>query len=164
MFPKQKRYHLGRSQRAAIEEIANGLTVYQALQKYRIPLSRYNKWLENKSFIDWLEICISGAIRQRLNRLTLCESPETSRKACLDMIAMQKNDIEQLKTQTDGKEDNSCEITSRENSVLLSVLAEIKAKKAGQVAPNDITELQQITANDAQTTANASKLQQMITK
>src|SRR3989339_1711565 len=140
MFPKQKRSHLGRSQRAAIEEIANGLTVYQALQKYRIPLSRYNKWLENKSFIDWLEICISGAIRQRLNRLTLCESPETSRKACLDMMAMQKIDIEQLKTQTAGKDDNSCKVTPHESSILLSVLAEIRAKKAGEITPDDITE------------------------
>jgi len=140
MFPNQKRYHLGRNQRAVIEDLANGISAYQSLKNHHIPLSRYNKWLKNKSFIDWLDICISGSMRQRLNQLTLCENPETSRKACLDMMAMQKNDIEQLKTQTAGKDDNSCKVTPHESSILLSVLAEIRAKKAGEITPDDITE------------------------
>ena len=140
MFPKQKRFHLGRNQRAVIEDLANGFSVYRSLQRHSIPLSRYKKWLENESFTNWLDMCISGTMRQRLNQLTACESPETSRKACLDMIAIQKSDAEQLTSQTAGKNNNPYRITPRESSILLSVLAEIRAKKAEEITPEDITE------------------------
>ena len=99
-----KRKKLNRRQFAVIEDMFSGELDEQAvLDKHKVSKSLYNKWLCDDGFAEQFERRIAASYRQsaaliaryatlaaaKLVQLTESTSPETARKACLDIISMQ---------------------------------------------------------------------------
>ena len=114
MKPKRYRGHLGKKQRAVIEDMfKNGLSEHEVLEKYKIRPCRYKDWLENGLFTQEINNRIEAAMRQsklvmvrwlplaaeRLAQLTISEKDETARKACLDVISLHTLETEQKTAQ-----------------------------------------------------------------
>jgi len=94
---------LTRKQLAVLDELFLGeLDEQQALDKYKVSRSVYYRWLCDDDFAEHFDRRIAAAYRQsaalvaryatiaaaRLVQLTESASPETARKACLDIISM----------------------------------------------------------------------------
>jgi len=95
---------LTKRQLDVIEDLFAGELDEQAiLEKYNVSTRLYNKWQGEAAFIERFEKRIAAAHRlsaaliaryapiaaAKLVQLTQSEKPETARKACLDIIAMQ---------------------------------------------------------------------------
>jgi hypothetical protein len=92
---------LSKRQVAVIEDLFAGqMDEAEVLEAHKISRSRYNKWLADERFAAAYAERIGRAYRQsqliiaryaplaaaKLVQLTGCDSPETARKACLDII------------------------------------------------------------------------------
>ena len=58
------RAHLGRKQRAVINDLLNGVNKYESLEKNKVRPSRYSQWLKNKLFKHELVARIDAQMRQ----------------------------------------------------------------------------------------------------
>ena len=140
MKPKRYRGHLGKKQRAVIEDMfKNGLSEHEVLEKYKIHPCRYRDWLENGMFKKEIDARIDAAIRQsklvmarwlplaaeRLAQLTISEKDETARKACLDVISLHTPETEQ-KTVEEVKPKELPSLPPEVASKLLAALVEIE--------------------------------------
>jgi len=98
---------LTKRQREVIEDIFTGKLKQRAvLEKHKISPILYSKWHNDAAFIEYFEKRIAAAHRQgaaviaskasdaanNLFELTKSGKGETARKACLDIIAMQKGE------------------------------------------------------------------------
>ena len=97
---------LSTRQLAVLEDLFSGELEEQAvLDKYKVSRNLYNRWLANETFAEQFAQCIAGAYRQsavmiaryaplaaaKLVQLTESEKAETARKACLDIILMNRD-------------------------------------------------------------------------
>jgi len=95
---------LSRKQLAVLDEIFLGeLDEQQVLDKFKVKRSEYYRWLTDENFAEQFDRRIAAAYRQssaivaryatlaaaKLVNLTDSSSPETCRKACLDIISRQ---------------------------------------------------------------------------
>lgn len=94
---------VSKKQLAVIDELFSGDLDEQAvLDKYNISRAQYCRWLANEDFAEQFDRRIAAAYRQsaaliaryatlaaaKLVQLTESSNPETSRKACLDIITL----------------------------------------------------------------------------
>lgn len=94
---------LSKRQRAVVEDLFAGeLDEASVLAKHKVSRKLYEKWLADKRFNDAVNRRIARAHRQglliiaryaplaasKLVQLTASDSPETARKACLDIMSM----------------------------------------------------------------------------
>jgi hypothetical protein len=97
---------LSARQLAVIEDLFEGRLEEQAiLEKHNLSRKLYNKWLADEALTSQLdrrkvweyrrsEFMLARNARvavSNLVQLTECETPETARKACLDIITMRAN-------------------------------------------------------------------------
>ena len=134
--------HIGRTQRAVIDDLlVHGLSERETLEKHKVSPSRYRRWLENGVFRRELDIGIESASRQakltaalslpkasaRLAELINSEKDETARKACLDIIKLQKTDEEAQaarKAEQDEDQNEFADMSDAKASKILAILAE----------------------------------------
>jgi len=98
---RTNRKKLTRKQLAVLDEIFLGeLDEQQVLDKYKVSRAVYYRWLSDDDFAEHFDRWIAASYRQsaalvaryatiaaaRLVQLTESTSPETARKACLDII------------------------------------------------------------------------------
>ncbi len=112
-----KHKKLSRKQLAVLDEIFLGENdEQQVLDKCKVKRSEYYRWLTDENFAEQFDRRIAAAYRQssaivaryatlaaaKLVDLTDSSSPETSRKACLDIISRQP--AEQRRMTDDGRQ------------------------------------------------------------
>jgi len=137
-----KKRYLRKQQYVLIEELVNGeLDEAEALKKYGVRRSTFEKWLGDRLFVDELGRQVDGLKRRselivarrksmaavRLAELTASDKPETARKACLDIMRLDEaSDFGSVQVEAkDSDEDARYEDLSAETaSRLLAVLAE----------------------------------------
>ncbi len=135
--------HLGRKQRAVIADLISGLNKYESLEKNRISPSRYRLWLKNKLFRQELLARFDAQKRQgkfvmarcipqaaeKLSKLIGSEKPEIARKACVDVLSLQKTGVE-----LEGSENvhQQPKISDEKAARMLAILAEDEKPAAQQ--------------------------------
>jgi len=96
---------LSAKQFAVIEDLFEGKQEREILEKHKLSRKLYNKWLADKSFnrqldrrVEWenrrSELMLARKARDAVSnlvKLTGCQTLETARKACLDIITMRAN-------------------------------------------------------------------------
>lgn len=96
---------LSARQFALIEDLFEGKQEQIILEKHNLSRKLYNKWLADKAFNDQLDWRVAWEYRRsefmlarkareavsNLIKLTDCQTTETARKACLDIITMRAN-------------------------------------------------------------------------
>jgi hypothetical protein len=136
MSPKPNHGHLGRKQKAVINDLLNGVNKYESLEKNRISPSRYRLWLKNKLFRQELLARFDSQKRQGkfvmarciphaaeiLAKLIDSDKPETARKACSEIIALHTQNAEE-QTETE-KMSNQPKISDEKAARMLAILAE----------------------------------------
>jgi hypothetical protein len=145
MNPKRNFGHLGRKQRAVINDLLNGLNRYETLEKNKVRPARYREWLKNKLFAEELRARFDAAkcqgkfvmahcfpqAAQKLAGLIDSEKEETARKACIDVISLQKSDIDRQTAEKDQCENPSLKISDEKAARMLAILAEDETKSVG---------------------------------
>jgi hypothetical protein len=130
--------HLGRRQRAVIDDLLNGLYKYESLEKNKISPSRYRLWLKNKLFRQELLARFDAQKRQgkfvmarcipqaaeKLSQLIGSEKPEIARKACVDVLSLQKTGVEQEGSENAQCRDQQSKISDEKAARMLAILAE----------------------------------------
>jgi hypothetical protein len=96
---------LFKKQLAVIEDLFAGeLDEQGVLDKYKVRRNLYNKWLSDQRFVQAFEEHVARSVLEsrliiaryaplaaaKLVRLTDSDSPETARKACLDIISQDR--------------------------------------------------------------------------
>jgi len=140
---KQNRGHISSRQRTVIDDILkNGLTEKEALEKHRITPIRYRRWLKGGLYMQEINVAIDAAMRQQKFTIAQClpdaadkltelidtEKGETARKACLDIIALQKADVTPQIAQQDNQTQNKYNLTQEKAAKIWAVLAEKEPK------------------------------------
>lgn len=97
---------ISKKQLAVIEDIFEGeLDEQVILQKNNLSRKQFEKWLADENFISRLDWRLSWEHRKsefmlarytraavsNLVKLTDCKTPETARKACMDILTMRSN-------------------------------------------------------------------------
>lgn len=96
---------LSAKQLAVIEDLFEGMKEQEIVKKHNLSRKLYDKWLADEAFtshLDWRmsweyrrsEIILARKVREAVSnliKLTDCNTPETARKACLDIITMRAN-------------------------------------------------------------------------
>ena len=135
-----KTKRLSRKQLALIEDLfASKLDEQKILDEHKVARQLYRKWLADEQFTEELNQRVGGAYRQsklllasnapvaakELVGLTKSKNPETARKACLDIIAMNPS-TGQLGTPAtaEDKAEEPSPISPQVASRVLAVLAE----------------------------------------
>ena len=130
--------HIGITQRAVIEDLMNGMNKYDVLHKHKVNPARYNRWLQNETYrkalvdrIDSLQrqhkfIAVNAlpAAVRRLGELIDSEKDETARKACLDIIALQKENAADDAARKAQEDSNPPKISDEKAARMLAILAE----------------------------------------
>lgn len=142
-----KAKQLSKKQLAVIEDMFTGQLDEQAvLDKHNVSRNVYNKWLADADFTEQFNERIASAHRQssvliaryaplaaaKLVQLTESESPETARKACLDIISLPMLSAKRTQQPTESRTANveqAPHLPPETCSKLLSVLAQAKEKK-----------------------------------
>ena len=135
-----KAKRLSRKQLALTEDLYSGkLNEQQLLDKHKLGRRLYRKWLADSQINEELGRRIAGAYRQStfvlarnacevaetLVKLTKCEKEETARKACLDIITMNRSTaLAAPKVTSDHKAEESAQISPQAASRILAILAE----------------------------------------
>jgi hypothetical protein len=149
MNVKPKRGHISSRQRAVIDDILkNGLTERQALENHGVTRIRYRRWLKGGLYMQELNDAIDAAMRQqkftiahclpdaaeKLTELLDTEKGETARKACLDIIELQRSDIAPRITQkdTDDQTQNKYNLTQEKAAKIWAILAQKNEKTSIQ--------------------------------
>ncbi len=148
-----RRRYLSQKQLAVLDDLFTSDLGEQAiLDKHKVRLSTYERWLADKLFVERFNRYVNGLKRRsellmakysclaaaKLVELTASDKAETARKACLDIISVPKiaanRDEQPDKTQKDG--DRQAEQLSAETaSKILAALAEPDEK--GEVTESD---------------------------
>jgi hypothetical protein len=135
---KRNRAHLGRKQRAVINDLLNGLNKYESLEKNKVRPARYRQWLKNKLFRQELTARIDAQKRQgkflmlhcfpqaatKLAELIDSKKDETARKACIDVISLQKTHLDKESAEKDQSENQPLKISDEKAARMLAILAE----------------------------------------
>jgi hypothetical protein len=135
---KPNRGHLGRKQRAVINDLLSGLNKYESLEKNKISPSRYKLWLKSKLFRQELLARFDAEKRQgkfvmarcipqaaeKLSELIGSEKPEIARKACVDVLSLQKTGVEQEALENVQSRDQQPKISDDKAERMLAILAE----------------------------------------
>lgn len=139
--------YLSSLQLKILDDLFNSELDEQAvLEKHRVRRSTYERWLEDEVFSERLGRYINGMKRRsdimmakyrclaaaKLVELTTSEKPETSRRACLDIISAQRaaDDLEKNVKESDKKiEKISDETASR----LLAAMANEEIGAGGDI-------------------------------
>jgi hypothetical protein len=136
MNPKPNHGHLGRKQRAVINDLLNGINKYNSLEKNKVKPYQFSKWLQSKLFRRELVARIDAQKRQakfvmvhfypkaadRLAKLIDSDKQETARKACSEIISLHAaNEPEQNET---DKMPNYPKISDEKAARMLAILAE----------------------------------------
>lgn len=102
-MPRAKK--LTKRQLAVLDGLFTGnATEKTVLKKHHVPRGLYEQWLADKRFADELQQRIAGTCRQshiilarrapqaatKLVKLTSCKKEEIARRACLDIIALNR--------------------------------------------------------------------------
>ncbi len=135
-----KAKRLSRKQLALIQGLfASKLDEQKILDKHRVSRQLYRKWLADEQFTEELNQRVAGAYRrstflfarnaskvaQKLVDLTENKSPETARKACLDIITMNPSTgLPATGSARDDETEEPSPIPPETASRLLAVLAE----------------------------------------
>ena len=132
-----KAKRLSRKQLALAEDLYSGkLNEQQLLDKYQLGRQLYRKWLADRQFNEELDQRIVGAHRQStfvlarnacevaetLVKLTKCNKEETARKACLDIITMNRSTA--LAAHEVASDHKPVPISPQAASHILAILAE----------------------------------------
>jgi len=139
-----KEKSLSAKQLTVIEDLFEGEQERLILEKHKLSRKLYNKWLADKAFNDQLDWRVAWEYRRsefklarkakeavsNLIKLTDCQTPETARKACLDIITMRANRLAGTPT-TPGDNptplaSDTPELTPETTGKILAVLAEEK--------------------------------------
>ena len=133
---------LSAKQLAVIDDLFEGkLKEQQILEKHKLNIKLYNKWLADEAFISYLdrqtaweyrrsELMLARKAREAVSNLaglTKSEQSETARKACLDIITISANRLAgSSTTQADNPAPSpeSPPLTPETAGKLLAVLAE----------------------------------------
>ena len=136
-----KQNKLSQRQLDVIEDLFAGELDEQAvLEKRRVSPRLYRKWQADDAFIEQFQRRIAAAYRRsaallarsapkaaaRLVQLTQCDKEETARKACLDIISMQKPLLapSRPKAADPDAPEQSPTLSERAASKILALLAE----------------------------------------
>jgi hypothetical protein len=144
MNPKPNHGHLGRKQKAVINDLLNGINKYESLEKNKVRPHRYRQWLKNKLFRQELVSRIDAQKRQAkfvmvhfyphaaeiLAKLIDSDKAETARKACSEIIALHAACTEE-QTETQ-KTQNQPKISDEKAARMLQILAEPEKPAAAQ--------------------------------
>jgi hypothetical protein len=142
---KPNRGHISSRQRAVIDDmLKNGLTEKEALEKHGITPIRYRRWLKGGLYMQEINTAIDAVMRQqkftiahclpdaaeKLTELLDTEKGETARKACLDIIALQKADATSPIAQKDTDEQiqSKYNLTQEKAAKIWAILAEKEPK------------------------------------
>jgi len=125
---------LTKRQFRVIDDLFEGnLSEIEAMRKHKVSRRIYRRWLEDEKFVDELMFRVESAKRQsdfliakytpiaavKLVDLTKSEKEETSRKACLDVIAHPVG----IKLSREKKTDVGSNISSETAERLLGAMA-----------------------------------------
>lgn len=140
-MPKENK--LTKKQLTVLDEIFLGeLDEQQVLDKYKVSKSVYCKWLSDACFAEQFDKRIAASYQQsaallaryatlaaaKLVQLTESENQETARKACLDIISMQRKTSDPRHKAAESENMNAASPLSPETaSKILEVLAQEKA-------------------------------------
>lgn len=140
-----KAKRLSKKQLALTEDLYSGkLNEQQLLDKHKLGRWLYRKWLADRQFNKELDQRIVEAHRQStfvlarnacevaetLVKLTKCEKEETARKACLDIITMNRSTVlAGYNTTSDDKVKEPAPISPQAASRILAILAEEKRQQ-----------------------------------
>lgn len=138
--------YLSSLQLKILDDLFNSELDEQAvLEKHRVRRSTYERWLEDEVFSERLCQHINGMRRRsdilmakyrclaaaKLVELTASEKPETSRRACLDIISAPTAEIsEKIFKETEKKFE---EISEETASRLLAAMAKEKIEAGGDI-------------------------------
>jgi len=133
---------LSAKQLAVIEDLFEGKKEQEIVKKHNLSRKLYDKWLTDETFNSQLdrrvaweyrrsEIILARKAREAVSnliKLTDCNTPETARKACLDIITMRANLLAGTpKTPGDNPTplaSDTPELTPETTGKILAVLAE----------------------------------------
>jgi hypothetical protein len=144
---KPNRGHISAKQRAVIDDILkNGISESEALAKHSISLIKFRRWLKGRLFLYELNTAIDAAVRQTnltmayrlplvaktLTGLIANQKGETIRKACLDIIELQKTSacLQLPKETQDEQARSKYNLTQEKAAKIWAVLAEKNEKPA----------------------------------
>ena len=132
-------------QSAVLNDIFSGqMSVEEVLAKHKVAAGVYRKWHGDERFSEEFEVRVAAAYREsrvliaryasvaavKLVQLTESNSAETSRKACLDILSLNKADkqvrAERKEEGTEGETELPSGLDEKTASRLLEVLAEGK--------------------------------------
>jgi len=137
----KKTSKVSKKQLAVIDELFSGELDEQAvLDKYGVSRTVYYRWLADESFAEQFDRHIAAAYRQsaallaryatlaaaKLVQLTESSSPETARKACLDIISMPNLSSSKAEKSIDNRQsqiENQPSLSPETASKILAVLA-----------------------------------------
>ena len=137
MQSKKKSKKITKKQRQFIEDLFAGLDEQQALEKYKISVKTYSRWLSDEGFVSHFNRQLEIAHRQgeliiaryaslaaaRLVELTESENQETRRKACLDIISLPAKKRQALEAKKNAGTVNEADNPAMENIKLSSETA-----------------------------------------
>ena len=135
-----KTKRLSRKQLAFTEDLYSGIfNEQQLLDKHKLGRRLYHKWLDDRQINEELDRRITGSYRQgifvlarnacevaeTLVKLTKCGKEETARKACLDIITMNRSTaLAAHEVASDHKAKEPAPISPQATSRILAILAE----------------------------------------
>lgn len=146
---------LTKKQREVIEDIfTSKLDQSAVLEKHKVSPILYSKWHADGAFIEYFEQRIAAAHRQgtaviaskasdvanNLVNLTKGEKGETARKACLDIIAMQKPETTpQAEAQpTPQTPDQPQKLNKKTAEKILKILAQENSSESSTHPANEV--------------------------
>lgn len=139
----RKRY-LRSNQIAVLNDLFGGeLDEQTVLEKHKVTRTIYNRWLADKYFAEEFSRRIACAYRQsealiarysviaaaKLVQLTESDSPETARRACLDIISLPRREAQKISVSVkaeSGAGKQTKQLSPEVASRLLAALAEDK--------------------------------------
>lgn len=135
-----KKKHLSKRQLDLIEDLfISELTEQAVLDKHKVPMRLYSKWLTDELFAGHLDRRIAASYRQsaayiascaplaaaRLVELTGSQKVETARKACLDIISMQSDSPTDSQANSSIRAgDENSKLSAQTAGKILAILAE----------------------------------------
>jgi hypothetical protein len=147
---KSNRSHLGKVQRAVIKELLESqLPENEVLEKHKVTPWRYKKWLANGLFARLFNARLDARMRQgnlimlrcfpqaaeKFANLIGSQKEETSRKACVDIITLWKNDeADHLPAQKDSH-DQTPQLSQEKAAKIWAILAE-NENQSGKITQN----------------------------
>jgi hypothetical protein len=139
--------YLSKRHRAVIKDmVKNGLAEYEALEKHEISAYEYRKWLKAGVFRRELDARVAATMQQsrlvmaqcmvqvicKLAEIIRTGKGETARKACLDLIALRKSELERETAEKAEGQEEPLNISDEKIGKMLDILAEDEKPEAGK--------------------------------